>query len=63
MKRTKKQERETIEAFKDMTAYFDNSMTRQEMYKMFRYRFQFGEAETRVIISSLVLAGAQFKEV
>lgn len=63
MRRTKKQERETIEAYKDMTAYFDGTLTRSEMFDMFRYRFHFGEAETRVIISALVLAGAQFKEV
>lgn len=63
MRRTKKQERETVEAYKDLTNYFNGSMTRQEMYEMLRYRMQFGEAESRVIVSSLVLAGAQFKEV
>ena len=62
MKRTKKQERETVGAYKDMTAYFDSSMTRGEMYEMLRYSMRFGEAESRVIISALVLAGAQFKE-
>lgn len=59
MKRTLKQERETIAAYKDITAYYDGSLTRAEM---FRYRFQFGEAETRVIISALVLSGAKFKD-
>lgn len=62
MKRTKKQERETVRAYKDMTAFFDNSITRGEMYDLLRYRMRFGEAESRVIISSLVLAGAQFAE-
>lgn len=62
MKRTLKQERETIAAYKDITAYFDGSLSRAEMYEMFRYRFQFGEAETRVIISALVLSGAKFKD-
>ena len=61
MKRTKKQERETIEAYKNMTAFFDGETTREEMYEMFRYRFRFGEAETRVIIASLTLAGAKWK--
>lgn len=63
MRRTKKQERETVEAYKDLTCYFDGSMTRQEMYEMLRYRMLFEEAEARVIISSLILAGAKFKEV
>lgn len=63
MRRTKKQERETVEAYKDLINYFIGSMTRQEMYEMLRYSMQFGEAESRVIVSSLVLAGAQFKEV
>lgn len=62
MKRTKKQERETVSAYKDMTAFFDNSITRGEMYDLLRYRMRFGEAESRVIISALVLAGAQFAE-
>lgn len=63
MRRTKKQERKTVEAYKDLTNYFNGSMTRQEMYEMLRYRMLFGEAESRVIISSLVLAGGKFKEV
>lgn len=61
MKRTKKQERETIEAYKDLTAYFDGSISRESMYEMLRNRMFFGEAESRVIIASLILAGAQFK--
>lgn len=59
---TKKCAKETIEAYKDMTAFFDESMTQNEMYEMLRYRMQFGEAETRVIISALILSGAKFKD-
>lgn len=59
---TKKRAKDTIEAYKDRTAFFDESMTQNEMYKMLRYRMQFGEAETRVIISALILSGAKFKD-
>ena len=61
MKYTKKAAKESIEAYKDMTSYFDKSMSQEDMYNMLRYRMQFGEAETRVIIAALVLAGAKFK--
>lgn len=61
MKYTKKAAKESIEAYKDMTSYFDNSMSQEDMYNMLRYRMQFGEAETRIIIAALVLAGAKFK--
>ena len=46
MKYTKKAAAETIKAYAEMTSYFDNSMTQNELYNMFRYRMQFGEAET-----------------
>lgn len=62
MKRTKKQERDTVEAYKDITGYFDESITREQMFELLRYRMRFGDAETRVIISALVLAGAKFAE-
>ena len=61
MKYTKKAARETIDAYKDLTSYFDGSLTQSEMYEMLRYRLGFGEAETRIITASLVLAGAKFK--
>ena len=61
MKYTKKVAKETITAYAEMTSYFDNSVTQNELYNMFRYRMQFGEAETRTIIAALVLAGAKFK--
>lgn len=58
---TKKKAKETIEEYKDLTAFFDNSMSEIEMYEMLRYRMSFGEAETRVIIASLVAVGAKFR--
>lgn len=58
---TKKSAKEAIEAYKDNTAYFDESMTQNDMYNMLRYQMRFGEAETRVIISALILSGAKFK--
>lgn len=61
MKYTKKKAKESIEAYKDMTAFFDESMSQEEMYNMLRFRMRFGEAETRTIIAALVLAGAKFK--
>lgn len=62
MKYTKKAAKESIEAYKDMTSYFDESMTQEDIYRLFRYRMQFGEAETRVIIAALVLSGAKFQK-
>ena len=59
-KYTKTQAKETIEAYKKETAYFDCSMTQEEMYNLLRYRMRFGEAETRVIIAALVVSGAKF---
>ena len=61
MKYTKKAAKETVESYKDMTSFFDGSMTHEEMFEMLRYRMRFGEAETRTIIASLVIAGAKFK--
>lgn len=60
-KYTKKAAKETVETYANMTSYFDESMTQREMFEMLRYRMQFGEAETRVIIAALVMAGAKFK--
>lgn len=59
---TKKLAKEYINHYKDDTAFFDKSMTTDEMYNMLRNRMGFGEAETWVIISSLTIAGAKFKE-
>lgn len=60
-KYTKKHARECVEAYAPLTSWFDESMTQREMFEMLRYRMQFGEAETRVIIAALVIAGAKFK--
>ena len=59
---TKKTAREQVETYKDMTSYFDESMSEEEMHEMLRYRMGFGESETKVIIAALVIAGAKFKK-
>lgn len=46
---------------KDATAYFDRSLSQDDMWKMLRFRMGFGEAETTVIIAALIKAGARFK--
>lgn len=48
MKYTKKDAKESIEAYRNMTAFFDGSMSQEDMYNMLRFRMRFGEAETRV---------------
>lgn len=60
---TKKSAKEVIEKEKErkMTAYFDGEISMSEMHYMLRNRMQFGEAETNVILASMVLAGAKFK--
>lgn len=58
---TKKKAKKTIEEYRDLTGFFDSSMSETEMYEMLRYRMRFGEAETRVIMSSLVVCGAKFR--
>lgn len=58
---TKKEAKANIEFNKNNTAYFDGSMSENDMYLMLRQRMGFGLAETEVIISALVLAGAKFK--
>lgn len=61
MKYTKKAAKETIQAYKESTCYFDGTIKQEDMYNMLRYRMNFGDAETRVIIAALVNAGAKFK--
>ncbi len=46
---------------KDDTAYFNRSITQDDMWIMLRNRMGFGEAETAVIIAALIKAGAKFK--
>lgn len=62
MKMTKSMAKFIIEQHKDNTAYFDKSMSREEMREMLRWRMRFGQAETEVIIAALVIAGAKFKD-
>ena len=59
---TKSKAREVIESYKDLTGYFDGKISVWSMNQMLRYRMGFGDAETRVIIAALVLAGAKFSE-
>lgn len=59
---TRKQAQEVINANKDHTCYFSNEISQEVMYDMLRYRMRFGEAETQVIIASLINSGAKFKE-
>ena len=49
-----------IKENKDNTAYFNRTMTQDEMWSMLRYRMGFGETETAVIIAALIKAGAKF---
>ena len=46
---------------KDNTGYFNKSVNLDDMYEMLRQEMKFGEAETKVILASLTLAGAKFK--
>lgn len=62
MKMTKTLAKKIVEREKNNTAYFDESMTRDQMYAMLRERMRFGIAETEVIIASLIIAGAKFKD-
>jgi hypothetical protein len=60
---TKKEDAKwVIEHYGKETAYFDKSVKYSDMYLMFRDRFNFGVAETEVILAALILAGAKFKE-
>lgn len=58
---TKKDHKAIIKRYKDQTGYFDESVPLSRMYDMLRRDMRFGEAETKVIISALILAGAKFK--
>ena len=51
----------TIEEHKDDTQYFNEQMTFDEMYNMLRLQMEFGEAETKVIMASLIKNGAKFR--
>ena len=60
-KYTKAAAKETIEAYKEMTGYFNASITQADMYDMLRYRMGFGESESRCIIAALTIVGAKWK--
>lgn len=59
---TKAMAKEVLNIWKDDTAYFDGSITIGEFQSMLRYRMRFGEPETQVITTALILAGAKFAE-
>ena len=50
-----------IEENKDNTMYFNEQMTFDEVYNMFRLHYEFWEAETKVIMAALMKAGAKFR--
>lgn len=50
-----------IEEYKDDTMYFNEQMTFEQMYNMLRLQMEFGEAETKVIVASLIKNGANFR--
>lgn len=58
---SKEQCDEIIEEYKDKTMYFNETMTFDEMYNMFRLHYDFYEAETNVIVACLIKAGAKFR--
>lgn len=57
---TKKAAKETFEKYKYSTGYIDGEFDLKDMKELFR-NMHFGEAETNVIISALVLAGCKFR--
>lgn len=60
-KMTKQNATQIIKDHKDMTAYFDGSMTAEQMIDMLMHRMHFGQAESLVITAALVKAGANLK--
>lgn len=50
-----------IAEYKDFTQYFNEEMTFDQAYNMFRVYCEFGEAETKVIMASLIKNGAKFR--
>ena len=58
---SKEQCNKLIEENKDFTQYFNEQMTFDEVYNMFRLHYEFKEAETKVIMASLMKAGAKFR--
>ena len=52
---------EIIEEYKNDTQYFNEQMTFDEAYNMFRLHYEFGRAETMVIMACLMKNGAEFR--
>lgn len=52
--------KEILDKYKNQTPYFDGEMEMETMIEIFQY-MNFGEAETNVILASLVLAGCKFR--
>ena len=50
-----------ITEYKDDTQYFNEQMTFDQMYNMLRLHYEFGEAETKVIMACLIKNGAKFR--
>ena len=50
-----------IEEYKDNTMYFNEQMTFEQMYNMLRLQMEFGESETKVLMASLIMNGANFR--
>lgn len=59
---TREQAKALIAENKDYTGYFDGSCTLDQMYEMLAIRKQFRDAESKVIIAALKLAGAKFRK-
>ena len=55
--------KKTIEKIKNdnATNYFNGTLSFNDMYEMFRYRYNFGDAETNLILAALVNSGCKFK--
>ena len=50
-----------IDEYKGDTQYFNEQMTFDEAYNMFRLHYEFGEAEAKVIMACLIKNGANFR--
>lgn len=58
---TQNEAAEIIKKYAGETNYFSGIIDINDMWDMFRHRYEFGEAETAVILASLVKSGAKFK--
>lgn len=50
-----------IKECKHETQYFNEQMTFDQMYNMLRLYYEFGEAETKIIMACLIKNGAKFR--